>query len=289
MRRRVKAVVTDLDGTFWWGPAQVHDSTLPSVQTLRQRGIPVLFATGRRYASAHAGLHPLGLAGPAVLLSGAIGADLLDGREWHRTAFDAEAGAAVLAAFEVHGLPPVVHVSDHDVDAVVPPGCRTHPSHLRALGHPLPGDPRPAVAAGRVVGFGVCGLGPEDVAAGLAVARAVAPFAQAYTGPDHVMGGWTIMVGPHGVSKISGIEGWCAELGVHPCEVLAVGDGDNDLEMLAWAGTSVAVTGGSAEAAGADHVIAAPQDGGWATVLDLVRPARLRPARRGGRPARSTG
>ena len=47
----------------------------------------------------------------------------------------------------------------------------------------------------------------------------------------------------------------------------------NDVEMLDWAGLSVAVAGGAAEAHGADHVIPVPQDGGWAGLLDLLETA----------------
>jgi Cof subfamily protein (haloacid dehalogenase superfamily) len=48
---------------------------------------------------------------------------------------------------------------------------------------------------------------------------------------------------PEGVSKASGLEAVCARLGVDPSEVLALGDGLNDLEMLRWAGRGVAMGG----------------------------------------------
>lgn len=50
---------------------------------------------------------------------------------------------------------------------------------------------------------------------------------------------------PEGVSKASGLESICARLDVDASEVLALGDGLNDLEMLRWAGRGVAM-GGSA-------------------------------------------
>jgi len=46
---------------------------------------------------------------------------------------------------------------------------------------------------------------------------------------------------PDGVSKASGLEIICARLGVDQADVLAVGDGLNDLEMLRWAGRGVAM------------------------------------------------
>ena len=48
---------------------------------------------------------------------------------------------------------------------------------------------------------------------------------------------------PEGVSKASGLESICARLGLDASDVLAIGDGLNDLEMLRWAGRGVAMGG----------------------------------------------
>jgi Cof subfamily protein (haloacid dehalogenase superfamily) len=48
---------------------------------------------------------------------------------------------------------------------------------------------------------------------------------------------------PEGVSKASGLDSVCARLGIGAEDVLAVGDGLNDLEMLRWAGRGVAMGG----------------------------------------------
>jgi len=46
---------------------------------------------------------------------------------------------------------------------------------------------------------------------------------------------------PEGVSKASGLAQVADRLGVDVADVLAIGDGRNDLEMLAWAGRGVAM------------------------------------------------
>jgi len=46
---------------------------------------------------------------------------------------------------------------------------------------------------------------------------------------------------PEGVSKASGLDVVCERLGVISAEVLAIGDGSNDIEMLSWAGRGVAM------------------------------------------------
>ena len=55
--------------------------------------------------------------------------------------------------------------------------------------------------------------------------------------------GWTawLDIAPEGVSKASALEDVAAELGVAQADVLAIGDGRNDVEMLRWAGRGVAM------------------------------------------------
>ena len=55
--------------------------------------------------------------------------------------------------------------------------------------------------------------------------------------------GWTawLDLAPEGVSKAAGLESVCGRLGVDRRDVLAIGDGRNDLEMLRWAGRGVAM------------------------------------------------
>ncbi|GAB2978953.1 HAD family hydrolase [Nocardioides montaniterrae] len=62
------------------------------------------------------------------------------------------------------------------------------------------------------------------------------------TGTDYAIG-WTawLDLAPVGVSKASGLAYVAEQLGVRADEVLAIGDGRNDLEMLAWAGRGVAM------------------------------------------------
>jgi HAD superfamily hydrolase (TIGR01484 family) len=61
-------------------------------------------------------------------------------------------------------------------------------------------------------------------------------------GTDYVVG-WTawLDLAPVGVSKASGLEYVARELGVDAADVLAIGDGRNDIEMLRWVGRGVAM------------------------------------------------
>ena len=69
--------------------------------------------------------------------------------------------------------------------------------------------------------------------------------------------GWSawLDIAPIGVTKASGLADVAAELGIAAADVLAIGDGRNDIEMLQWAGRGVAMGQAPAEvAAAADDV-----------------------------------
>jgi Cof subfamily protein (haloacid dehalogenase superfamily) len=88
-------------------------------------------------------------------------------------------------------------------------------------------------------------------------------------GTDYVVG-WTawLDLSPVGVSKASGLEHVCDKLGVSPAEVLAIGDGRNDIEMLRWAGRGVAMGQAVEEVrVAADAVTATVQDEGAAVEM----------------------
>ena len=65
---------------------------------------------------------------------------------------------------------------------------------------------------------------------------------------------------PAGVSKATGLQLLMAELGLEPHQVAAIGDGDNDLEMLEMAGTAVAVANCTPRVRAAADLIVASND-----------------------------
>jgi len=73
---------------------------------------------------------------------------------------------------------------------------------------------------------------------------------------------------PEGVSKETGLRLLMEERGLAPGDVVAVGDGNNDVEMLRLVGAGVAV-GNASEAAlaAADHVVASSDEGGVAEAI----------------------
>lgn len=83
--------------------------------------------------------------------------------------------------------------------------------------------------------------------------------------------GWSawLDIAPKGIDKAHGLQRVVDELGLCAGDVLALGDGGNDIEMLEWAGRGVAI-GDAAEnvRAAANHVTGRFDDGGTAEELN---------------------
>jgi hydroxymethylpyrimidine pyrophosphatase-like HAD family hydrolase len=78
-----------------------------------------------------------------------------------------------------------------------------------------------------------------------------------------------------GVSKASGLQLVADLLGFGAAEAIAVGDAENDREMLEWAGLGVAVANADERLIGeADAVIPSVHDDGVAQLLEALAAAR---------------
>ena len=265
----IALVVTDLDGTLWDAGERIHSRTLQALHELEDRGVPVLVATGRRPRGAAKVLAREELTPPAVLLDGAVGYDLATRERFHQAAFDREAAAAVLQAFETCGVSPCLYVDRPDADVVVGERPGTRPEHLAAIGQWLAHDDLIAVVANEdVLAIGVVGRQAEDLQPVVARLEQVADAAIVR---DLYFGGATLIARPRGVNKWQGVVAWCERAGLDSSNVLALGDAENDLELLTAARISCVVSDGcDAALALADHIIEPASAGGWSAVLDLV-------------------
>ena len=94
-------------------------------------------------------------------------------------------------------------------------------------------------------------------------------------GTDYVVG-WTawLDLSPVGISKASGLQHVADKLGLGAADVLAIGDGRNDIEMLRWAGRGVAMGQAVEEVhAAADAVTHSVHDDGAAVEIERWFPA----------------
>ncbi len=95
-------------------------------------------------------------------------------------------------------------------------------------------------------------------------------------GSEYVVG-WTawLDLSPFGISKASGLDYVCTQLGLAASDVLAIGDGRNDITMLQWAGRGVAMGQAVDDVKlAADHVTDSVMNNGVASELHRWFPPR---------------
>lgn len=264
-------VVTDLDGSFWGRDLRCHPDTLAAFAELRSRGVEVLVATGRRERSARKGLAANGVDLPAVLLNGALGVDLPTDTTFHTQPFTPADAAAVVEGLASIGVSPVVYTEDGMVR-----GGRdvsTGPEHRKSFGVDfIVEDPFATVRTRTILSFSMIGMTRDQVEPAaniLATAPADVHLYEdhLYSEPEHEA--WSLHIQPATISKWDGVQSYLAYAGLNPERIIAIGDGTNDLELLENADVALGVSGGHAEALEiADHVVPAPDEGGWADVLN---------------------
>ncbi|MYY82396.1 Cof-type HAD-IIB family hydrolase [Streptomyces sp. SID335] len=274
-RPRCRLIATDLDGTLLRDDKTVSDRTVAALAAAEAAGIEVFFVTGRParwmdVVSAHVHGHGLAICG-----NGAAVVDLHGGpgthsfvkvRELSRAcALDvvrrlrAAAPGTSFAIERTGGL----HHEETYPPLHMEPGESVAPAE-KLLAETLAD---PAVAEQpvlKVLAFHP-GLAPDEF---LVLARAAIGDRATVTrsSPSALLE----ISGP-GISKASTLELCCAERGITPEEVVAFGDMPNDIEMLAWAGTSYAMGNAHPDViAAASGRTVANNDDGVAVVIERI-------------------
>ena len=259
---KIELVVLDLDGTLLMGNGRIHPKNVQPLREVVAHGIPVVLATGKTRWSAQELIYTLGLETPGVFSQGMIVTDG-QGELLRLVTLDEGVTAVVLDFAAERNLPVNVYASD-GLYATVDDQYR-HILHDKYR-EPLP-DHRPELrqqlAALQITKLLVSDeLRNDETRADLAYhLDGQARVVQAV--PEY------IEVLPLGVSKGESVRWLLNEMGVDPAVVMAVGDGENDLELLRMAGLSVAM-GNAADAvkAAADAVVGSNEDAGVAEAIE---------------------
>ncbi|HEX6197888.1 MAG TPA: Cof-type HAD-IIB family hydrolase [Jiangellaceae bacterium] len=229
MNWRPDLIALDVDGTVLGFDGSLSPSVTHAVRRARDAGITVAIATGRSMHSTLPVCWSLGLDnGYAVSSNGAVVVDV-----GTRTAVD-------VSTFDP--TESVRFFADHVPDALLA-------VEQLGVGYLVTGEFPPGELDGEIVV-----VSHDELLTG-PVTRLVARMpngnreeffelahAAGLRGVDYAIGysAWIDFM-PEGVSKASGLAAMCDRLGVAAADVLAVGDGHNDMEMLAWAGRGVAM------------------------------------------------
>ncbi len=233
---RLRVAFCDLDGTILDGGRPIPGA-VEAIARVQATGLRCVVATGRMYTSARAIAEGLGIDGPLVCYQGALVQDAESGQVYAHRPLSPETARALIAAVIDAGhhakafRDEAVYVAEENEDALRYVGNAQVPLHV--VGDLVAWVDRPVTKL--VV------TGPPEAMDRLKE-RLVERFAdEAFIAKS--LPHYLEMAAPT-VSKATGADVVAALLGIDAAEAVAFGDGENDLELIDWAGFGVAVGGG---------------------------------------------
>ena len=258
----IRLVASDLDGTLLLPDETVSERTRNALAAAKEAGITVVLVSGRQPRSLAPIAERIGVGGIAICANGALVWDLDAG-----TMVDATPLAADLASRLVHALreaiPGVLFAVELEGGFGRERGWAEETTDVRP-------DALEADALELITGPVIK----------LLVRHPTLPFAELAERARQAIGDdavatWAglrlVEISAAGVTKAFALERLCDRLGVDASEVVAVGDMPNDLAMLKWAGTAVAVANATQEVLdAADEVTAANVEDGVARLLERI-------------------
>jgi Cof subfamily protein (haloacid dehalogenase superfamily) len=262
----IRLVASDLDGTLLRPDETVSERTRAALAAARAAGITLVLVSGRPPRSLGPIAERIGVGGIGICAPGALVWDLDTG-----TMLDSSPLAADLAARLVETLREAVPGVLFAVELEGGFGREAGWSDGRA---PTASEAPEADALELITGPVIKLLARHP---SLPFAE-VAERARAAIG-DNAVATWAglrlVEISAAGVTKAFALERLCRRLGIAAGEVVAVGDMPNDLAMLAWAGTAVAVANADQSVLdAADEVTASNTEDGVARLLERIIAAR---------------
>lgn len=253
-----KMLALDIDGTLVDKVSHMPREIRTTVRRFVEKGTPVVLSTGRSWIATEPIFKLLDLPpGWAVSSNGAIVVTNPPLEVRHETVFDPKESIEKVSKHVPKARLAVERGMQRFASAAFPPGELQGEVEIVSL-EELASRPvsrliirEPGSENGEVFNDLIADLGLHEVA---------------------YFVGWSawLDIAPVGVDKAHGLTFVCEDLGIDPADVLAIGDGYNDIEMLQWAGRGVAMGDAPDEVkAAADHVTGNFDDLG--TVEELSR------------------
>jgi Cof subfamily protein (haloacid dehalogenase superfamily) len=258
----VRAIACDLDRTLIWTDAELRPRTRAALRAAIASGIHVLLVTGRMFRSVRPYAQAAGITDPVVCYQGAVVAEPVSGRWLRDVPIPLELAREAIAAVTAEGYPLNCYVDDELYVAEHTEASRAYASfqHLEvhAVGPLLDWLTKPPTK--------LVAVGDPDALDGLKE-RMVAhfgrrmyiskslPYFLEFASPD--------------VTKAAGLQFVADRLGFSAADTVAFGDGENDVELLEWAGYGVAVANANERVlAVADLVAPSCDEEGVAQVIE---------------------
>jgi hydroxymethylpyrimidine pyrophosphatase-like HAD family hydrolase len=270
----IRLIAIDIDGTLLDRAGNIPDENRHAIAAALDRGIEVALVTGRGFTFAYPIAERLGLPVVLVASNGAI-VRRLDGTTVLRRLMPRDVAHQVLAETVAYRGEAAVVFDRAFTGQLVSGGLDwTHPSRAGYYG-------RYGALISETVPLETCLVeDPIEVMFTGGVTRMRTLIAQLEAAPgahryaiSFVEYGWRdfilVDVLGAGVTKGTTLAEWVQELGLTRDAVMAVGDNYNDREMLAFAGTGVAMGNGVPELLdGTFHVTASNDEAGLAQAIE---------------------
>lgn len=279
-----KLLVLDIDGTLLNSEDIVTPKVKDAISRARESGVEVALATGRRVGSTLDVVEEIGIALPIVTFNGALVWDTAREEAIHELAFSPSVMSRVIELCRHYRIAPVfLQGPGHGERIFVPAESERRPDYLDWFLDPRQSevDELPYEELVNVPGvLTIDVFGPEQPLKD--IWRDIAELeVQVYdvgevsiqTDPPN----WALNVHMPGASKAAGVQVLALKLGCTMQDVVAVGDGYNDLPLLEAAGVGVAMGNARDDIkALADAVVTGHDDDGVAEAIErfVLEPLR---------------
>jgi Cof subfamily protein (haloacid dehalogenase superfamily) len=255
----------DLDGTLLGPDRQPSRENLAAVARLQQHGLTVVIASGRHFDAIAPIATQLSAVDWYVCSQGAEVTHANRQTVLERQYMTRAEVELALSMGDQLGLVSLVQVPEGtitDADAAHEPQLAYHDS---INGRSSRRIPREHILARQA--YKVLWVGAPDYIAGLRYLPEVKSLPMQALHTEH--GIFELM--PHTVTKANGLTRLTAHLGLTAADVVAFGDGENDIAMFQWAGASIAMPHGHPNALRAARHIApsGPPESALARAIDL--------------------
>lgn len=251
----IKLIALDMDGTLL-EPDHIHVSprNIAALRAASALGVKIVIASGRNICLIEDAAAAIGVVDYAISANGAGARDWRTGEWLYHVGLPTAQWQAMLKLMHARGLAVETYadgkayLTQADLNGLCSLGFPPEFSDFFVRRVEVVEDVVAALEGKTMEKFNLFFVPPADRAALMANLSATGPVVFANGEPTNLE-----MTAP-GADKGVALAHLCAHLGIAPEQVMAFGDGDNDLGMLSWAGWSFAMENGSAGAkAAAKH------------------------------------
>ncbi|MBV9688988.1 MAG: HAD family phosphatase [Ktedonobacteraceae bacterium] len=242
----IKLLAIDIDGTLLTPDRRITPRTRAMVQAAQQAGIVVTLATGRRYCNSAPMAAELALTIPLIICDGATIIQHPDGNVLHTHLLNADVAQQAVEMMIRHMIQPVVHYIEangteetwtgplEQDNEWITPYFAAFPENIRRL-------PHNELCSGQSALLRVVALASENIIYN-GLAQEVAALHCAWNMiPLGNYGSAELAVMHMGCSKANGVRALAQRLNIPLENVMAIGDNNNDIEMLQEVGWGVAM------------------------------------------------